>query len=66
MLLHVSIHDFNAEFYSPNNYVEVFEYDATKEPPSMMDVEALDFKGPFAEASSLGYAKINFLKLSLQ
>lgn len=39
MLLHVFIHDFNVEFHSPNNYIEVFEYDVTQEPPSLMDID---------------------------
>eukprot|EP01018_Ginkgo_biloba_P010181 Gb_29807 [translate_table: standard] len=43
---------------------EIFEYDATMEPPSVMDVEVFDFEGPFAEATSLGHAEINFLKFS--
>jgi hypothetical protein len=29
-----------------------------------MDVEVLDYDGPFAEAESLGHAEINFLKMS--
>lgn len=29
-----------------------------------MDVEVLDYDGPFAEAESLGHAEINFLKKS--
>lgn len=45
---------------------EIFEYDATEEPPSVMDVEVFDFEGPFAEATSLGYAEINFLKFTSQ
>ncbi|KAH9322295.1 hypothetical protein KI387_016934 [Taxus chinensis] len=45
---------------------EIFEYDATEEPPSVMDVEVFDFEGPFAEATSLGFAEINFLKFTSQ
>ncbi|XP_057871325.2 C2 and GRAM domain-containing protein At1g03370 isoform X2 [Cryptomeria japonica] len=45
---------------------EIFEYDATEEPPSVMDVEVFDFEGPFAEATSLGFAEINFLKFTPQ
>ena len=29
-----------------------------------MEVEVFDYEGPFAEAHSLGFAEINFLKLS--
>ncbi|KAJ0989007.1 hypothetical protein J5N97_007363 [Dioscorea zingiberensis] len=41
---------------------EVLEFDAMLEPPSVLDVEVLDFDGPFGLAISLGHAEINFLK----
>ncbi|KAL2253372.1 UNVERIFIED_CONTAM: C2 and GRAM domain-containing protein [Sesamum indicum] len=41
---------------------EIFEFDATDEPPSTLGVEVFDFDGPFSEATSLGRAEINFLK----
>lgn len=41
---------------------EIFEFDAMNEPPSRLDLEVLDFDGPFVEPSSLGHAEINFLK----
>ncbi|CBI25738.3 unnamed protein product, partial [Vitis vinifera] len=44
---------------------EIFEFDAMDEPPSMLDVEVLDFDGPFDEATSLGHAEINFVKTNL-
>ena len=46
------------------NYVEVLEFDAMEEPPSVLDVEVYDFDGPFELAASLGYVEINFLKHS--
>ncbi|CAI9760221.1 unnamed protein product [Fraxinus pennsylvanica] len=44
---------------------EIFEFDAMDDPPSMLDVEVFDFDGPFAEATSLGQAEINFLKSNI-
>ncbi|XP_050210319.1 C2 and GRAM domain-containing protein At1g03370 isoform X2 [Mercurialis annua] len=41
---------------------EIFEFDAMDDPPSVLDVEVYDFDGPFDEATSLGYAEVNFLK----
>lgn len=41
---------------------EVLEFDAMKEPPSVLYVEVFDFDGPFDQATSLGHAEINFLK----
>ncbi|KAG0631154.1 hypothetical protein M758_1G231500 [Ceratodon purpureus] len=41
---------------------EIFEFDATEDPPSTMDVEVFDYDGPFSDAESLGHAEINFLK----
>ena len=38
------------------------EFDASEEPPSVLDVEVLDVDGPFDQACSLGHAEINFLK----
>lgn len=35
------------------------------EPPSVLGVEVYDFDGPFDEATSLGYAEINFLRTSI-
>ncbi|MCO5559948.1 hypothetical protein L7F22_013552 [Adiantum nelumboides] len=41
---------------------EKFEFDATEEAPSTMNVEVFHFEGPFTEAESVGHAEINFLK----
>ncbi|XP_022137255.1 C2 and GRAM domain-containing protein At5g50170 isoform X2 [Momordica charantia] len=41
---------------------EILEFDAMKEPPSVLYVEVFDFDGPFDQATSLGHAEINFLK----
>ncbi|XP_071903699.1 C2 and GRAM domain-containing protein At5g50170 isoform X3 [Coffea arabica] len=41
---------------------EILEFDASEEPPSVLDVEVLDVDGPFDQACSLGHAEINFLK----
>ncbi|CAM6094736.1 unnamed protein product [Calypogeia fissa] len=41
---------------------EVYEFDATEDPPSTLDIEVFDYDGPFAEAESLGHTAINFLK----
>ncbi|KAK1372672.1 hypothetical protein POM88_028865 [Heracleum sosnowskyi] len=35
---------------------EILEFDATEEPPSVVDVEVFDFDGPFDQAVSLGHA----------
>ncbi|RZC92467.1 hypothetical protein C5167_041810 [Papaver somniferum] len=43
-------------------WTEVLEFDAMEEPPSVLDVEVIDFDGPFDQATSLGHAEINFLK----
>lgn len=43
---------------------EILEFDATEEPPSVVDVEVFDFDGPFDQAVSLGHAEINLLKHS--
>ncbi|XP_024386274.1 C2 and GRAM domain-containing protein At1g03370 isoform X3 [Physcomitrium patens] len=43
---------------------EIFEFDATEDPPSTMDVEVFNYDGPFSDAESLGQAEINFLKQS--
>ncbi|KAL2473560.1 C2 and GRAM domain-containing protein [Forsythia ovata] len=50
---------------SDPHWNEIFEFDAMDEPPSMLDVEVFDFDGPFAEATSLGHAEINFLKTNI-
>ncbi|KAH7424959.1 hypothetical protein KP509_11G034000, partial [Ceratopteris richardii] len=47
--------------YNPK-WEEKFEFDATEELPSTMNVEVFSFEGPFTEAESVGYAEINFLK----
>lgn len=44
---------------------EIFEFDATEDPPSTMDVEVFDYDGPFSEPEALGHAQINFLQRSL-
>ncbi|XWS18076.1 hypothetical protein CRYUN_Cryun32bG0010800 [Craigia yunnanensis] len=44
---------------------EIFEFDAMKEPPSVLDVEVYDFDGPFDEATSLGHAEVNFVKSNI-
>ncbi|GAB4824893.1 hypothetical protein Ancab_007763 [Ancistrocladus abbreviatus] len=41
---------------------EILEFDATEEPPSFLDVEVLDFDGPFDQTTSFGHAEVNFLK----
>lgn len=41
---------------------EVYEFDATEDPPSTLDIEVFDYDGPFSEAESLGHTAINFLK----
>ncbi|KAF5182941.1 C2 and gram domain-containing protein [Thalictrum thalictroides] len=41
---------------------EILEFDATEEPPAVLDVEVFDFDGPFDQAASLGHAEVNFLK----
>lgn len=43
-------------------HTEILEFDASDEPPSVLDVEVFDFDGPFDQDSSLGHAEINFLK----
>lgn len=42
----------------------MLEFDATEDPPSVVDVEVFDFDGPFDQAVSLGHAEINLLKHS--
>ncbi|ONK82007.1 uncharacterized protein A4U43_C01F35170 [Asparagus officinalis] len=44
---------------------EVFEFDATCDPPSRMEVTVYDFDGPFDEAIPLGYSEVNFVKSNL-
>ncbi|XP_022994573.1 C2 and GRAM domain-containing protein At5g50170-like [Cucurbita maxima] len=41
---------------------EILEFDAMKEPPSVLYVEVFNFDGPLDQATSLGHAEINFLK----
>ncbi|XP_062169870.1 C2 and GRAM domain-containing protein At5g50170 [Alnus glutinosa] len=43
-------------------WIEILEFDAMEEPPSVLDVEVFDFEGPFDHATSLGHAEINFVK----
>lgn len=43
------------------NHVEILEFDAMEEPPSVLDVEVFDFDGPFDQTTSLGHAEINFV-----
>ncbi|KAE9609521.1 putative C2 domain, GRAM domain, VASt domain-containing protein [Lupinus albus] len=50
---------------SDPSWNEIFEFDATDDPPSVLDVEVYDFDGPFDEAVSLGHAEINFLKTNI-
>lgn len=50
---------------SQPNWREIFEFDATEDPPSTMDVEVFDYDGPFSEPEALGHAQINFLQRSL-
>lgn len=40
----------------------MYEFDATEDPPSTLDIEVFDYDGPFSQAESLGHASINFLK----
>ncbi|MBA0723590.1 hypothetical protein Golax_004160 [Gossypium laxum] len=44
---------------------EIFEFDAMKEPPSVLDLEVFDFDGPFDEATSLGHAEVNFVRSNI-
>ncbi|KAE8686358.1 C2 and GRAM domain-containing protein [Hibiscus syriacus] len=44
---------------------EIFEFDAMKEPPSVLDVEVFDFDGPFDEPTSLGRAEVNFVRSNI-
>lgn len=46
------------------NLAEIFEFNATDDPPTRMDVEVFDYDGPFSAAESLGHAEINFLRQS--
>lgn len=48
--------------YNVYTNTEILEFDASDEPPSVLDVEVFDFDGPFDQDSSLGHAEINFLK----
>lgn len=44
------------------NLVEILEFDAAEEPPSLLDIEVFDFDGPFGQAVSLGHSEIRFLR----
>lgn len=52
----------NLIIFSCDHVVEIFEFDAMDEPPSVLDMEVYDFDGPFDEAMSLGHAEVNFLR----
>ena len=52
----------NLIIFSCDHVVEIFEFDAMDEPPSVLDMEVYDFDGPFDEATSLGHAEVNFLR----
>lgn len=52
----------NLIVFSCDHVVEIFEFDAMDEPPSVLDMEVYDFDGPFDEAMSLGHAEVNFLR----
>ncbi|XP_024976146.1 C2 and GRAM domain-containing protein At5g50170 isoform X2 [Cynara cardunculus var. scolymus] len=41
---------------------EILEFDASEEPPSLLDVEVFDFDGPFGQPTSLGHSEIRFLR----
>ncbi|KAJ9567886.1 hypothetical protein OSB04_003852 [Centaurea solstitialis] len=41
---------------------EILEFDASEEPPSLLDVEVFDFDGPFGHSASLGHSEIRFLR----
>ncbi|KAI3673553.1 hypothetical protein L6452_39676 [Arctium lappa] len=41
---------------------EILEFDASEEPPSLLDVEVFDFDGPFGRSASLGHSEIRFLR----
>ena len=41
---------------------ERFEFDATEEAPSTVNIRIFDFEGPFTKSESVGYTEINFLK----
>ncbi|CAN6479703.1 unnamed protein product [Victoria cruziana] len=45
---------------------EVFEFDATDDPPSVMNVEVYDFDGRFNESVCIGHASVNFLKSNIE
>lgn len=52
----------NLIVFSCDHVVEIFEFDAMDEPPSVLEMEVYDFDGPFDEAMSLGHAEVNFLR----
>lgn len=52
----------NLIIFSCDHVVEIFEFDAMDEPPSVLEMEVYDFDGPFDEAMSLGHAEVNFLR----
>ncbi len=41
---------------------EIFEFNATKDLPSTLDVEVFEYNGPFSKAERLGHAEVNFMK----
>ena len=44
---------------------EIFEFDATCDPPSRLEVAVYDFDGPFDEATPIGQSEVNFVKSKL-
>jgi len=53
--LHIRIYDIV-------DRAEIFEFDATCDPPSRLEVAVYDFDGPFDEATPLGQSEVNFVK----
>ena len=56
MILETDIYHFRL------NIIEILEFDAAEEPPSLLDVEVFDFDGPFGQPTSLGHSEIRFLR----
>lgn len=46
-------------------HAEIFEFDATYDPPSRMEMTVYDFDWSFDEATPLGYSEVNFVKSNL-
>lgn len=51
--------------YGVFGHAEIFEFDATCNPPSRMEVAVYDFDGPSDEDALIGHAEINFIKCNL-